>query len=129
MSVPPAAVSLKHADRFFINGEWAKPSSSSMIDVINSGTEELFLRVAEAQEADVNRAVAAARAAFDKGPWPRMSHAERGKYLRAIAQEIPKYVDEMATIWTVESGLLHGMSAPLSADLVTAIRYGRTQFL
>jgi acyl-CoA reductase-like NAD-dependent aldehyde dehydrogenase len=116
-------VSLEHPDRFFINGEWAKPSSSSMIDVINSGTEEVFLRVAEAQEADVNRAVAAARAAFDKGPWPRMSHAERAKYLRAIAQEIPKYVDEMATIWTVESGLLHGMSAYMSADLVNTYNY------
>src|ERR1700722_1612344 len=79
---------LKHPDRFFINGQWDAPSSASKIDVVNCVTEEVFLRVAEAQEADVNRAVAAARATFDRGPWPRMSHAERAKYLRAIAKEI-----------------------------------------
>jgi aldehyde dehydrogenase (NAD+) len=61
---------LKHPARFFIDGEWAAPSSVSTIDVINCATEELFVSVAEAHEADVNRAVAAAKAAFDCGPWP-----------------------------------------------------------
>jgi hypothetical protein len=59
----------------------AAASSSAKIDVINSGTEELFARIAEAQAPDVERAVAAARQAFDRGPWPRMKHAERAKYL------------------------------------------------
>ena len=68
---------IKHPDMFFIDGQWTKPSSAAKIDVINSATEELFASVAEAQEADINRAVAAARKAFDHGPWPRMSHAER----------------------------------------------------
>ena len=82
----PTTAPIKHPDRFFIDGGWAAPSSSAKINVINSGTEELFARVAEAQEADVDRAVAAARQAFDRGPWPRMKHAERAKYLRAIAK-------------------------------------------
>jgi acyl-CoA reductase-like NAD-dependent aldehyde dehydrogenase len=69
MAAITATASVKQPDCFFINGEWAAPSSASKIDVINCATEELFLRVAEAQEADVNRAVAAAKAAFDRGPW------------------------------------------------------------
>jgi aldehyde dehydrogenase (NAD+) len=59
---------LQNADRFFIGGEWVQPSSDAMIDVIDSGTEQLFFSVAEAQAADISRAVAAARQAFDEGP-------------------------------------------------------------
>ena len=66
-----------HPDRFFIGGEWVAPSSDATIDVIDSGTEELFFRVAEAQADDMSRAVAAARTAFDDGPWPGLTHAER----------------------------------------------------
>jgi aldehyde dehydrogenase (NAD+) len=105
-----ASAPLKHPDRFFIDGTWAAASSDKKIDVINSGTEELFARVAEAQQADVNRAVAAARKAFDRGPWPRMKHAERAKYLRAIAQELGKRSDDLAQIWTNESGVIHGIA-------------------
>src|SRR5271170_2700719 len=93
---------LTHPDRFFINGEWASPSSESKIDVINSGTEELFVSVAEAQAADIDRVVAAARNAFDRGPWPRMSHKERAGYLRAIATEVDARREEIARIWTTE---------------------------
>ncbi len=67
---------LRYVDRFFIGGQWVHPSSDAKIDVIDSGTEELFFSVAAAQEADISRAVAAARQAFDEGPWPRMSHAQ-----------------------------------------------------
>ena len=75
---------LRHADRFFIGGEWVKPSSEAVIDVIDSATEELFFSVAEAQEADMVRAVGAARQAFDQGPWTRLTHGQRAEYLRAI---------------------------------------------
>jgi acyl-CoA reductase-like NAD-dependent aldehyde dehydrogenase len=107
---PTASAPIKHPDRFFIDGAWAPPSSKSKIDVINSGTEELFVSVAEAQADDVNRAVAAARQAFDRGPWPRMKHAERAKYLRAIASELDKRTDALAQIWTNESGVIHGIA-------------------
>ena len=70
---------IKHPQKFFIDGEWVAPSSDAAIDVISPSTEELYMRVADAQEADVNRAVAAARAAFDRGPWPRLSHADRDR--------------------------------------------------
>jgi acyl-CoA reductase-like NAD-dependent aldehyde dehydrogenase len=110
MSGPATTAPIKHPDRFFIDGGWAAPSSAAKIAVVNSATEELFASVAEAQEADIRRAVAAARQAFDRGPWPRMSHAERAGYLRAIAGEIQKRIDDLAQIWTTESGVLHGIA-------------------
>jgi aldehyde dehydrogenase (NAD+) len=78
---------LLHADRFFIGGEWVTPSSDSKIDVIDSDTEQVFFSVAEAQAADISRAVGAARQAFDSGPWAALSHAERAEYLRAIGAD------------------------------------------
>ncbi|MGH9079562.1 MAG: aldehyde dehydrogenase, partial [Acidimicrobiales bacterium] len=69
------AVPLRHADRFFIDGEWVVPSSDATIDVIDSSTEQIYFRVPEAQPTDIDRAVAATRRAFDEGPWPVMAHA------------------------------------------------------
>src|SRR5262245_29045894 len=106
----PATAPLKHPDRLFIDGAWAAPSSAAKIDVVNSATEEIYARVAEAQQADVDRAVAAARQAFDRGPWPRLGHAERAKYLTAIARELERRVDDLAQIWTTESGVIHGIA-------------------
>jgi aldehyde dehydrogenase (NAD+) len=98
---------LRHADRFFIGGEWVKPSSDAVIDVIDSANEQLFFSVAEAKEADMARAVAAAREAFDQGPWPRMSHEERADYLRAIGVQLEGRADDIGQIWPRESGVLH----------------------
>jgi aldehyde dehydrogenase (NAD+) len=98
------------ADRFFIGGEWVKPSSAAMIDVIDSATEELFFRVAEAEQADISRAVGAARQAFDEGPWPRMSHAQRAEYLRAIATRLRERTEDIGQIWPRESGVLHAIA-------------------
>jgi aldehyde dehydrogenase (NAD+) len=113
----------KHPDRFFIGGEWVEPSTSDKIDVINSGTEELFVSVAEAQEADVNRAVAAARKAFDHGPWPRLSHAERAQYLRALADALEARADDTALTWTVESGFLHAHAKHAGQGLGATYRW------
>lgn len=97
---------LRGTDRFFIGGEWVAPSSDTFIDVIEPATEELFFRVAEAQAPDIDRAVGAARRAFDEGPWPRMTHAERGEYLRAIARALRNRIDDASQIWPRESGVL-----------------------
>jgi aldehyde dehydrogenase (NAD+) len=100
-------ISIKHPDRFFIGGEWVAPSSSSRFDVISPSTEELVMSVAEAQAADADRAVAAAREAFDKGPWPRMSPKERAPYLHALAAVLTARNDELAHIWTSQMGILN----------------------
>jgi len=101
---------LKNTDCFYIGGKWVPASSASRIDVINSGTEELFVSVAEAQQTDVDRAVAAAREAFDHGPWPRLTHAERADYLHALADAIETFAEATALTWTVETGFLHSQS-------------------
>jgi len=110
MSTGARALQLRHPERFFIGGEWVAPSSAAVIDVRDSATEEVFLSVAEAQVADVDRAVAAARAAFDRGPWPRMTPAERGEWLGRVAEAWGRRADAFAEAWTRESGVLHAMA-------------------
>ncbi len=96
-----------HADRFFIGGEWVEPSSAATIDVIDSGTEELYYTIAEAAADDVSRAVVAARHAFDDGPWPRLTHAERAEYIRALGAGLQEHNDVLGQLWPRESGALY----------------------
>jgi aldehyde dehydrogenase (NAD+) len=101
---------VRHPDRFFIGGQWSEPSSRARIDVRDSGTEEVFLSVAEAQVEDVDRAVAAARQAFDHGPWPRLTHQERATWLLEIAEAWKKRAEAFADTWVRESGILHAVA-------------------
>jgi len=101
---------LRHPDKFYIAGKWVAPSTNATFDVIEAATEELFVRVAEAKEADLQHAVTAARDAFDNGPWPRMIHAQRAEYLRAFATAVTERLDEFAQIWSRESGVLYPMA-------------------
>lgn len=100
---------IQHPDRFFIGGEWVAPSSDATFDVITPSTEELFVTVAEAQEADMNRAVAAAREAFDHGGWRRLSHVERGRYVRAIGDALRARAEDVVRVWTSEMGVTRTM--------------------
>ncbi|HEY7137585.1 MAG TPA: aldehyde dehydrogenase [Acidimicrobiia bacterium] len=97
---------VSHPNRFFIGGEWVRPSSDTTIDVIDSGTEEVYYSVAEAAADDVSRAVAAARRAFDEGPWSRLSHAERAGYLRALGAGLLEHNEQLGQLWPRESGAL-----------------------
>ena len=105
-----ATVPIQHADRLFIDGKWVAPSSASTFDVIDSGTEELYFRVAEAQAEDIDSAVTAARRAFDEGPWPMMRHEERAEFLRGIAAGIRERAEDIGQIWPRQSGVLHFMA-------------------
>ena len=67
----------KAPEKFFIGGKWVEPLSNRKLDVISPVTEERILSYPEASQADMDRAVAAAREAFDNGPWPRMAPSER----------------------------------------------------
>jgi len=112
-----------HADQLFIGGEWIAPSSSAKLNVIQPGTEELYLSVAEAQSADVDRAVAAARRAFDQGPWPRMSPSERAVYLRKIGQAMAKHNEAFATLWSAQTGLVHSLSQAITPTAAQTFDY------
>jgi aldehyde dehydrogenase (NAD+) len=116
---------IRHADRFFIGGQWVQPSSEATIKVIDSGTEELFFSVAEAQAADISRAVEAAREAFDSGPWPRLTHSERAGILRAIGAELARRSDDLGQIWPRESGVLHAIARFGGAGAQAVLRWQR----
>jgi aldehyde dehydrogenase (NAD+) len=123
MSTGSAEQQIRHPDRFFIGGEWVKPSSTSRIDVRDSATEEVFLSVAEAEVEDVDRAVAAARKAFDRGPWPRMTHKERAVWLDKIADAWVKRADAFADTWTRESGVLHSIAKRAAVNPAGTFRF------
>ena len=107
---------LKNPRSIFVGGEWVRPSTDALIDVISPATEDLYLQVAGGQVADVDRAVAAARDAFDNGPWPRMSHRDRAVYLNAIAGELERRAPDVATIWPNEMGIIHSMAQSRSRN-------------
>ena len=90
--------------KLFINGAWEKPATAATIDVISPHTEQVIARVAEASQADVDRAVAAARAAFDDGPWPRLSGAERGAAMQRLLMALQMRGEQLAQVITNEMG-------------------------
>lgn len=114
---------LKDPRRIFVAGEWLDPSTDALIDVIAPGTEELYVQVASAQAADVNRAVAAARDAFDNGPWPRMSHQERAGWMNRLADELIRRSADIAQIWPNEMGILHSVSSAAAPGAGAFYRY------
>ena len=114
---------LTQPKRIFIAGEWVDPSTDALIDVFAPGTEQLYLQVASAQEADVNRAVAAARDAFDNGPWPRMSHKERAEWMNKLADELTARSDDIAQIWPSEMGILHSTASAFAPGAGHFYRY------
>ncbi|MBA2933757.1 aldehyde dehydrogenase [Sphingomonas sp. CGMCC 1.13654] len=123
MTIETLDAPIKNPGQLFIDGEWVAPSTDATIDVIAPATEQLYLRVAEAKEADIERAVAAARLAFDEGPWPRMSHAERAGYLTAIAEKLTERLPDVAAIWPNEMGILHSMAKDYSAGVAGLYSY------
>lgn len=91
-------------DDLFIGGSWTRASTERRIEVISPHTEELVARVASAGRDDADKAVAAARAAFDSGPWPRLEPAERIDAVRGIAKVYGERRPEMAEVITSEIG-------------------------
>ena len=74
--------------RHFIGGDWAESEDGQTFETINPATNEPIARVAKGGEADLRRAIGAARKAFDEGPWPRMRPAERARILRKVGDLI-----------------------------------------
>src|SRR5580658_8955551 len=118
-----ATAPIRHADRFYIGGQWLTPSSPATIDVIDSHTEELYLTVAEAQAADMDLAISAAREAFDSGPWPRLTHAQRAEYLRALGAEVSERSGDIAQMWPRESGVLYAVASGAAAGARHTFEY------
>ncbi|GAA2300143.1 aldehyde dehydrogenase [Actinomadura luteofluorescens] len=95
---------MREHDRLFIGGEWAAPAGTGVIDVVSPHTEEVIGRVPEGTEGDIDAAVAAARRAFDEGPWPRMTPAERAEIVGRLSAIYAERQQEMADLVTAEMG-------------------------
>ena len=91
-------------DKLFIGGKWVPPAGTGTIDVISPHTEEPMGRVPEGTEADIDAAVAAAREAFDHGPWPRMTPQERCAIVQRFTDIYASKMPELAALITEEMG-------------------------
>ncbi|KWI47672.1 aldehyde dehydrogenase [Burkholderia pseudomultivorans] len=106
------SLNMPHADRLYIGGRWAAPASTETCAVLNCATEDVVAHAAMANEADVDAAVRAAHDAFDRGPWPHLSPAERGAFLEKIAARLEALNDDFARGWSIESGVLYRIAKP-----------------
>ena len=98
-----SAATIKSQYDLFINGEWQKPSGNKYFDTINPATEEKLSEVAEANVADVDKAVASARKAYEK-VWKKMPAKERAKYIYRIARMIQEKARELCIIESLDGG-------------------------
>ncbi len=98
-----SSATIKPKYDLFINGKFEKPSSKKYFDTINPATEEKLSDVADANAADVDKAVKAARTAYDK-TWSKMPAKERAKYIYRIARMIQERAREFAVIETLDGG-------------------------
>jgi betaine-aldehyde dehydrogenase len=90
--------------KLFINGEFAEGHSGKFLPVYDPSTESVIAEVPDGDESDVNRAVAAARAAFDSGPWSQSTAQERGRILFRLAERIRKETPQLAELESRNSG-------------------------
>jgi phenylacetaldehyde dehydrogenase len=107
--------------KLFINGQWTDAASGRTFETPNPATGETLANVAEGDAEDINRAVRAARKAFDDGPWGRMTPSERGRIIWRIGDLILEHADELAQLESLDNGkpvaVARGADVPLAADL------------
>jgi aldehyde dehydrogenase (NAD+) len=96
--------------KLYVGGEWVDPSTSATISVVCPFTEEVVATAPEGREADVDRAVAAARRAFDDGPWPRTAPAARAEAMARLSAVLQRRSEDIATTITTEMGCPIGWS-------------------
>jgi aldehyde dehydrogenase (NAD+) len=104
-------------DRLFIGGAWVAPAGTDQIHVISPVTEESIGSVPSATSADVDAAVAAARTAFDSGPWPRLSLSERLEVLHRFRDLYVQHEDAVSSLVTSEMGCPIALSRTIQATV------------
>ena len=107
--------------KMLIGGQWVTAESGETFDVYNPATDKVIAHAQSAAKADVDKAVAAARKAFDDGPWARMSPAERGRIVWKIGDLIMDYQEELAQLESLDNGkpiaIARGADVPLASEL------------
>ncbi|MDG2212170.1 MAG: aldehyde dehydrogenase [Acidimicrobiales bacterium] len=92
--------------QYFAGGEWQEPASGKWIESENPATCEVWARIPDCNEVDVDRAVQAAKSAFYDGPWPQMNGTERGKILRSIGDGVIANAERLGEVETRDNGKL-----------------------
>src|SRR5215468_5754886 len=101
---PANAAFLRRPHRLLINGVWVEASSGQTFDVRDPSSDQVIARVAQGERADIDRAVAAARKAFESPAWSRMKPLEREKLLHRLADLIEAHDDELAELEAIDNG-------------------------
>ncbi|KAL9360254.1 hypothetical protein Peur_048377 [Populus x canadensis] len=115
---PP--VSVKY-NQLLINGQFVDAASGKTFPTLDPRTGEVIAHVAEGDVEDVNRAVSAARKAFDEGPWPRMTAYERSRIIWRFADLLEKHTDEIAALETWDNGKPYEQSAKIEIPMTVRI--------
>ncbi|HEX5422473.1 MAG TPA: aldehyde dehydrogenase family protein [Candidatus Acidoferrales bacterium] len=112
-------VSRKH--KILINGKWTESASGKTFPTFDPATGEVLSQVAEGDREDIDRAVKAARAAFETGPWSKMTASERGRAIWRLADLLEKHTEEFAQIESLDNGkplkVARAADVPLAVDL------------
>src|SRR5256714_6679719 len=109
------------ATKLLINGQWVSSSSGKTFPSINPATGDVITQVAEADAPDVDKAVSAARAAFDNGPWRnKRSASQRGNLLYKLADLIEKHADELAELESLDNGKPYHVARAVDLPLTIA---------
>ncbi len=107
--------------QLLINGKWVDAASGKTFPSYNPATGEILARVAEGDKEDINRAVAAARAAFETGPWRKFTPSERGRMIWKLADLIEKHAEEFAQLESLDNGkpvtIARVADLPLTVDM------------
>jgi aldehyde dehydrogenase (NAD+) len=106
--------------QLFIGGKWLDSASGKKFPTLNPATGETICQVAEGDKADIDRAVKAARKAFEEGPWPKLSASERGRLLHKLADLIEKNQEELAALESLDNGKPYRDAA--AADLPLTLK-------
>jgi phenylacetaldehyde dehydrogenase len=112
---------LEKPHRLLIGGKWVDSASGKTFPTYNPATGEVAARIAEGDKEDIDRAVKAARRAFDSGPWPRLSASERGRLIWKLADLLEKNLEQFAELETLDNGkplrIARAADVPLAVDL------------
>src|SRR6478672_11261425 len=107
--------------KMLINGQWVEAASGKTFPTYNPATGEVLARVAEGDREDIDRAVKAARAAFETGPWSKMSPSERGRLIWKLGDLLEQNLDEFAELESLDNGkpfkVARAADVPLAVDL------------
>src|SRR5262245_8537180 len=105
-------------ESFFIAGQWAAPASTARCPVVSPSSETEIGEVPAATAVDIDRAVAAARGAFERGAWPRMTAGERAGLLARAAEQLRRRASEIAGVAVEEMGVAISQAARSQTGLV-----------